>query len=89
MWELSKRRLGLKLTWWGSSEKKEEASHLLELRGRHQYSDQRSIQNRAPAEISLWKRAGCQTESIAFEKSIVARIVREPGLGLLNPSEMD
>ena len=33
----------------------------------------------------LWKRAGCQTESKSFEKSIVDRIVREPGLGLLNP----
>ena len=33
--------------------------------------------------------AGCQTESKALEKSIVKRIVREPGLGLLNPSEMD
>ena len=39
--------------------------------------------------MSLWKRAGCQTESKAFEKSIVDRIVREPGLGLLNPSKMD
>ena len=39
--------------------------------------------------MSLWKRAGCQTESKAFEISIVERIVREPGLGLLNPSEMD
>ena len=39
--------------------------------------------------MSLWKRAGCQTESKALEKSIVDRIVREPGLGLLNPSEMD
>ena len=37
----------------------------------------------------LWKRAGCRTESKALEKSIVDRIVREPGLGLLNPSEMD
>ena len=37
----------------------------------------------------LWKRAGCQTESKALEKSIVDRIVREPGLGLLNPSKMD
>ena len=35
--------------------------------------------------MSLWKRAGCHTDSKAFEKSIVARIVREPGLGLLNP----
>ena len=33
--------------------------------------------------MSLWKRAGCQTESKALEKSIVDRIVREPGLGLL------
>ena len=39
--------------------------------------------------MSLWKRAGCQTESKALEKSIVERIVQEPGLGLLNPSEMD
>ena len=39
--------------------------------------------------MSLWKRAGCQTESKALEKSIVERIVREPGLGLFNPSEMD
>ena len=30
-----------------------------------------------------------QTEPKAFEKSIVERIVREPGLGFLNPSEMD
>ena len=35
------------------------------------------------------EKEGCQTESKALEKSIVARIVREPGLGLLNPSEMD
>ena len=39
--------------------------------------------------MSLWKRAGCQTESKALEKSIVDRIVREPGLGLLNQSEID
>ena len=42
-----------------------------------------------PAEMSLWKRARCQTESKALEKSIVAKIVQDPGLGLLNPSEMD
>ena len=46
-WELSKRRLA----WWGSTEKKE-ASHLLGLRGRHQYSDQRSNRNRAPCVAS-------------------------------------
>ena len=39
--ELSKRRLGWRLAWWGSTERKE-ASHLLGLRGRLQYSDQRS-----------------------------------------------
>ena len=50
---------------------------------------QRAKQGERPAEISLWKRAGCQTESKAVEKSVVERIVREPGLGLLNPSEMD
>ena len=44
--ELSKRRLGWRLAWWRSTEKKE-ASHLLGLRGRHQYSDQRSNRNRA------------------------------------------
>ena len=46
-WEPSKRRLA----WWESTEKKE-ASHLLGLRGRHQYSDQRSNRNRAPCVAS-------------------------------------
>ena len=45
--KLSKRRLA----WWGSTEKKE-ASHLLGLRGRHQYPDQRSNRNRAPCVAS-------------------------------------
>ena len=45
--ELSIRRLA----WWGSTEKKE-ASNLLGLRGRHQYSDQCSNQNRAPCVAS-------------------------------------
>ena len=44
--EPSRRRLGWRLAWWGSTVK--EASHLLGLRGRHQYSDQRSNRNRAP-----------------------------------------
>ena len=44
---------------------------------------------RGPAEISVWKRAGCQTESKALEKSTVVSIVRELGLGLLNPFEMN
>ena len=33
-WELSKRRLGSRLSWWGSTEKKE-ISHLFGLRGKH------------------------------------------------------
>ena len=33
---------------------------------------------RRPAKMNLWKRAGCQEESKALEKSIVERIVREP-----------
>ena len=47
----SKRRLGWRLAWWGSTEK-EEASHFLGLRGRHQYSDQLSNRNRAPCVAS-------------------------------------
>ena len=50
-WELSRRRLGWRLAWWGSIEKKD-ASHLLGLRGRRQYSDQRSNRNRAPCVAS-------------------------------------
>ena len=38
-WEFSKGRLGWRLAWRGSTEKKE-ASHFLELRGRHQHLDQ-------------------------------------------------
>ena len=45
--ELIMRKMDWTLAWWGSTEKKE-ASHLLGLRGRHQYSDQRSNRNRAP-----------------------------------------
>ena len=45
--EPSRRRLA----WWGSTEEKE-VSHLLGLRGRHQYSGQRSNQNRASDEAS-------------------------------------
>ena len=45
------KRLGWRLAWWGSTEKKG-ASRLLGLRGRHQYSDQHSNQNRAPCVAS-------------------------------------
>ena len=44
--EPSRRRLGCRLAWWRSTEKNE-ASHLLGLRGRHLYSDLRSNRNRA------------------------------------------
>ena len=47
----SRRRLGWRLAWWGSTEIKE-ASHLLALRGRHQYLDQHSNRNRAPCVAS-------------------------------------
>ena len=49
--EPSRKRFGWRLAWWGSTEKNE-ASHLLGLRGRHQYSDQRSNRNRAPCMAS-------------------------------------
>ena len=48
--EPSSRRLGWRLAWWGSTKK--EGSHFLGLRGRHQYSDQRSNRNRAPCVAS-------------------------------------
>ena len=44
--ETSSRRLGWRLAWWRSTEKKM-ASHFLGLRGRPQYSDQRSSRIRA------------------------------------------
>ena len=47
--KVNKRRWGWRLAWWGYTEKNE-VSHLLELRGRHQYSDQRSNRTRAPSE---------------------------------------
>ena len=50
--EPNKRRLGWRLVWWGSTEKKE-ASHSLGSRGRHQYSGQRSDRNRAPCVASI------------------------------------
>ena len=45
-WEPSKRRLGWRLAWWRSSEKKK-ASYFLGLRGSHKYLDQCSNQLRA------------------------------------------
>ena len=37
--------------------------------------------------MSSWKRAGCQTESKALEKSIVERFVREFNYDYLNVSQ--
>ena len=48
--EPSKSRMGWRLAWWGSTEK--ETSHLLGLRGRHRYLEQRSNRNRAPCVAS-------------------------------------
>ena len=62
--EPNKRRLGWRLAWWGSTEKKE-ASHLLRLRGRHQYSDQRSIRNRAPCVASTAVRTKGEEDQMA------------------------
>ena len=50
-WELNKRWFGWRSAWWGSTEK--EASHFLGLKGKHQYSDQHSNQNRAPCVASI------------------------------------
>ena len=57
---LSKRKLGWRLAWWGSTAKKN-ASHFLGLRRRHQYPDQHSNRNRAPCVASTavrprWRR---------------------------------
>ena len=49
--EPNKRRLGWRLAWWRSTKKKE-ASHLIGLTGRHQYSNHRSNRNRAPCVAS-------------------------------------
>ena len=38
--------------------------------------------------MGLWKRVRCQTESKDFEKLIIERIVREPGLGLLKEQDL-
>ena len=48
--DLNKRRWDWRLAWWGSTEK--EASHLIRLRERHQQSEKRSSQIRAPCVAS-------------------------------------
>ena len=61
--EPSKRRLGWRLAWWGSTEKKE-ASYLLGLRGRHQYSYQRSNRNRAACVASTVVETGGEEDQM-------------------------
>ena len=48
--ELKKKTLGWRLAWWGFTDK--EASPFLGIRGRHQYSDQRSNRIKAPCVAS-------------------------------------
>ena len=62
--EPSRRRWGWRIAWWGSTEKNE-ASHLLGLRGRHQYSDQRSSRNRAPCVASIAVRTEGEDDQMA------------------------
>ena len=57
-------------TWWGSIEKKD-ASHFLGLRGRHQYSDQRSNRNRAPCVAST--AVGTEGEEDQMARSSASR----------------
>ena len=64
--ELNKKRWGWRLAWWGSTEKKE-ASHLLGLRGRHQYSEQRSSRMRASRVASI--AVGTEGEEDQMAKS--------------------
>ena len=66
----SRRRLGWRLAWWGSTEKNE-ASHLLGLRGRHQCSDQRSNRNRAPCMAST--AVGTEVEEDQMARSSAYR----------------
>ena len=50
-------------------------------------SNEQSKEGRRPNKFM--EKGGMPDRVKAFEKSIVERIVRKPGLGLLNSSEMD
>ena len=62
--ESNKSRMGWRLAWWGSTEKKE-ALHLLGLRGRHQCSDQRFNRNRAACVASTTVGTGGEEDLMA------------------------
>ena len=79
--EPSSRRLGWRLAWWGSTEKKE-ASHLLGLRGRHQYSDQRSNRNRAPC-VASTKGEEDQMARSSSQREQLTEEGREAGRSLM------
>ena len=53
----------------------------LALRSERKECTQRTKQGGSLSERSLWKRAECQTESKALEKSTEAKIVRSGGFG--------
>ena len=82
--EPSRRRLDWRLAWWGSTEK--EASHLLGLRGRHQYSDQRSNRNRAPCVASTKVGTEGEEDQMARSSSVkrAADRRRQKGRKIIN-----
>ena len=63
--ELKKKTLSWRLAWWGFTEK--EASHFLRLRGRHQYSDQRS--NRIKASCVASNAVGTERKKNQMDRS--------------------
>ena len=74
--EPSKRKLGWRLAWWGSTEKKE-VSHLLGLRGRHQYSDQRSNRNKASCVASIAVRIEGEVDQMARSSAYREQLTEE------------
>ena len=67
-WEPSKCRLGWRLACGGFTKNKD-TSHLLGLRGRHQYSDQRSNRNRAPCVASTAVRTEREEDQMAISSA--------------------
>ena len=74
--EPSRRRLGCRLSWWRSTEKKE-VPHLLGLRGRHQYPEQRSNRNRAPCVASTG--VGAKGEEDQMARSLALKRTADGG----------
>ena len=61
----------------------------LALRSERKERTQRTKQGGSLSERSLWKRAECQTESKALEKSTEAKMVRSGGFFFWKPSQID